>query len=388
LARKFGKKNVIKVDPLAYNIGLIGLSGIGKTTLVKQVCEKLVGETGYIIANCGKEDGIDAIAGVIYEDIPDWDTFDEFTEDVIENKLTDYKDLKVIVWDTLDELINIAEPEAIRLYNKEIRENPSKKDKKEAKTIKQAWGGYGEGEKFTLELIMSRMWELKRVGVAMFLVGHTKKRTMSDPMSGLDYDIITTNMQHNYFNALKTKLHILGVASIDREIIQEKTGKKDFTGKEKIQGKVSNESRKITFRDDNFNIDSKSRFSEIIDSIIFDPNEFIRAIEDAIKIEHEKQSGIKSIEETKKEQETEKDKIVEEVATKKKEEIDKRKEEEERNNLLEKFKSSMPKIRNDNEKVKKVTTKMKELELSAKELESSDIEKLKELVEFLEVIAS
>ena len=388
MARKFGKKNVIKVDPLAYNIGLIGLSGIGKTTLVKQVCEKLVGETGYIIANCGKEDGIDAIAGVIYEDIPDWDTFDEFTEDVIENKLTDYKDLKVIVWDTLDELINIAEPEAIRLYNKEIRENPSKKDKKEAKTIKQAWGGYGEGEKFTLELIMSRMWELKRVGVAMFLVGHTKKRTMSDPMSGLDYDIITTNMQHNYFNALKTKLHILGVASIDREIIQEKTGKKDFTGKEKIQGKVSNESRKITFRDDNFNIDSKSRFSEIIDSIIFDPNEFIRAIEDAIKIEHEKQSGIKSIEETKKEQETEKDKIVEEVATKKKEEIDKRKEEEERNNLLEKFKSSMPKIRNDNEKVKKVTTKMKELELSAKELESSDIEKLKELVEFLEVIAS
>ena len=388
MARKFGKKNVIKVDPLAYNIGLIGLSGIGKTTLVKQVCEKLVGETGYIIANCGKEDGIDAIAGVIYEDIPDWDTFDEFTEDVIENKLTDYKDLKVIVWDTLDELINIAEPEAIRLYNKEIRENPSKKDKKEAKTIKQAWGGYGEGEKFTLELIMSRMWELKRVGVAMFLVGHTKKRTMSDPMSGLDYDIITTNMQHNYFNALKTKLHILGVASIDREIIQEKTGKKDFTGKEKIQGKVSNESRKITFRDDNFNIDSKSRFSEIIDSIIFDPNEFIRAIEDAIKIEHEKQSGIKSIEETKKEQETEKDKIVEEVATKKKEEIDKRKEEEERNNLLEKFKSSMPKIRNDNEKVKKVTTKMKELELSAKELESSDIEKLKQLVEFLEVIAS
>jgi hypothetical protein len=28
--RKYGKKNVIKVDPLAYNLGLIGESGIGK----------------------------------------------------------------------------------------------------------------------------------------------------------------------------------------------------------------------------------------------------------------------------------------------------------------------------------------------------------------------
>jgi len=386
--RKFGKKNVIKVDPLAYNLGIIGESGVGKSTLVKEVCEKLVGENAYIIANVGREDGIDAIAGAIYEDIPDWDIFDEFTEDIIENKLTDYKELKVIVWDTIDELIRIAEPEAIRLYNKEVRENPSKKEKREAKTIKQAWGGYGEGEKYTIDLIMERMWELKRVGVAMFLIGHTKKRTMSDPVSGMDYDILTTNMQYNYFNALKTKLHILGVASIDREIIQEKTGKKDFSGKEKIQGKVNTETRKITFRDDNFNVDSKSRFSEIIDSIVFDPDEFIKAVENAIKIEHDKQVGVKTIEETKTLQDSEKEKVVEEIATKKKEEIDKRKENEERIILMEKFKIMMTNIRSDSEKVKKVTTKMKELELSAKELETSNIDKLKELVEFLEVIVS
>ena len=122
--RKFGKKNVIKIDPLAYNIGLIGESGIGKTTLAKEVCEKLVGEDGYIIANIGKEDGVDAIAGVIYENIPDWDTFEEFTDDIIENKLTSYKDLKVIVYDTLDELFNIVEPEVIRLHNKENPDKP------------------------------------------------------------------------------------------------------------------------------------------------------------------------------------------------------------------------------------------------------------------------
>ena len=52
--KKYGKKNIIKVDPLAYNLGLIGLSGIGKTTLAKQVCEQLVGQDGYMVFTIGK----------------------------------------------------------------------------------------------------------------------------------------------------------------------------------------------------------------------------------------------------------------------------------------------------------------------------------------------
>ena len=87
-----------------------------------------------MILNCGKEDGIDAIPNASYEDIPDWETFDEFTEDVIENKTTDYKDLKVLVYDTYDELIKITEPEVIRLHNKA---NPDKR----TSSIKACFGG-------------------------------------------------------------------------------------------------------------------------------------------------------------------------------------------------------------------------------------------------------
>jgi ABC-type oligopeptide transport system ATPase subunit len=316
--RKFGKKNIIKVDPLAYNIGLIGESGIGKTTLAKEVCEKLVGEDGYMIFNCGKEDGIDAIAGAVYEDIPDWDTFEEVTDDILENKLTDYKDLKVIIYDTLDELFEIAEPEIIRLHNKENPEKP-------VTSIKAAFGGYMAGEDKTAEIILTRMWELKKIGVSMFIIGHTKKRTMTDVSTGLEYDMLTTNMSHRYFNALKTKLHVLGVASINRQITQTKTGKKVGKGKDRkdeIKGSIENETRMITFRDDNFNIDSKSRFSEIVDSIILSPDEFIKAVEDAIKVEHDKQFGNKSIEETKIEQAVEKEKIDIKNATDKKVEIE------------------------------------------------------------------
>jgi ABC-type oligopeptide transport system ATPase subunit len=302
MARKFGKKNVIKIDPLAYNLGLIGESGIGKTTLAKEVCEKIVGEDGYMILNIGKEDGVDAIPNASYEDVPDWDTFEELVDDIIENRNTDYKELKVLVYDTFDELMRITEPEVIRLHNKE---NPEKK----VKSIKAAFGGYMGGEDKAIELVLDKIWALKSVGIAMFVVGHTKKRTMTDVVTGLEYDMLTTNMSNRYFNAIKTKLHVLGVASINRSIEQKSVKQK--VGKDKIVGKVVDESRIITFRDDNFNIDSKSRFEDITPFVPLDTDEFIKAIEDAIKVAYEKQKGIKgNIEDVKKEQEQEKEEAI------------------------------------------------------------------------------
>jgi hypothetical protein len=305
MARKFGKKNKIKVSPIDYNLGLIGESGIGKTTLAKEVCESLVGEEGYMILNIGKEDGIDAIPNVVYEDVPDWDTFDELTEDIIENRTTDYKDLKVLVYDTFDELIDITEPEVIRLHNKEYPD-------KRTKSIKAAFGGYMKGEDKVIELILDKMWALKKVGIQMFILGHTKKRTMTDPASGLEYDMLTTNMAHRYFNAIKTKLHVLGVASVNREI--EHTTVKQKLGADKKIGSIVNERRIITFRDDNFNIDSKSRFTDITSSITLDTQEFIGAVEDAIKVAFEKQKNNNStIDAAKKEQDKEKNKKIKEA---------------------------------------------------------------------------
>lgn len=374
---KFGKKNVIKIDPLAYNLGLIGESGIGKTTLAKEVCEKLVGENGYIIANIGKEDGIDAIAGAMYEDVPDWDAFEEITDDILENKLTDYKDLKVIVYDTLDELFEIAEPEVIRLHNSE---NPDKP----VTTIKAAFGGYMSGEDKAIEIITDRIWELKKVGVSMFILGHTKKRTLTDVVTGIEYDMLTTNMSNRYFNAIKNKLHVLGVASIDRQITQAKTGKKVGKGKEKkdeVKGTIENETRLITFRDDNFNIDSKSRFSEIIDTIALNPDEFIKAVEDAIKVEHDKQVGNKSTEDTKKEQEKEKEKLVEKNVSIKKADFD-----------LKELDEVLKKITNFVKANKTNTDKLKPLLVKSKELgyinptKVDNLEHAKELLDLIEIL--
>ena len=50
---KYGRKNKIQLDPLKYNLMLLGESGIGKSTIIKQYCEKLAGEDGYIFLEIG-----------------------------------------------------------------------------------------------------------------------------------------------------------------------------------------------------------------------------------------------------------------------------------------------------------------------------------------------
>ncbi|WP_226035732.1 AAA family ATPase [Aquibacillus saliphilus] len=311
MGRKFGKRNVIKVDPLAYNIGLLGESGIGKTTLAVEFCDKLVSEDGYILLNIGKEDGVDAIPDAVYENIPDWETFEDFVDDVVENRTTDYKDLQVVVYDTIDELFRIAEPEVIRLHNLEYPE-------KRTKSIKAAFGGFMAGEDKAIEIVLDKMWELKSVGVQIMVLGHTKMRGKTDVVSGEEYDTLTANLANRYFNAIKTKLHVLGVASIDRSIAKHRVKQK--IGDDKTVGKVTDESRIITFRDDNFNIDSKSRFSEIIPQIDLDVDQFISAVEGAIQKAHDKQKSKKgNIKEVKKEQAKEKIEKVNKIVEKEKE---------------------------------------------------------------------
>lgn len=311
----YGKKNVIKIDPLSYNIGLIGESGIGKTTIIKEMCEKLVGEDGYRFLECGKEDGADGIDGINYLNCPEWSMdydeytnsigFEDFVDDVVEHKSTEYPDLKTVVIDTYDQLIEIAKPEVIRMHNAEHPEKP-------VKSIKAAFGGYMSGEDKATEIVLDKLWELKSVGVHFIIIGHVKQRQQEDVVTGQTYTSLTTNMSMRDFNAIKTKLHFLGVASIDREIVQEKTGKKDDKKKDIMKGVIAKESRKITFRDDSYSIDSKSRFADIVPECDFNVDSLIQALTDAIKAEASK--GKKSIAELKKEQDAAAEKRAEQIA--------------------------------------------------------------------------
>ena len=376
MGMKYGKKNEIKVNPLMYNIALIGESGIGKSTIIKEFCEKLCPD-GYMFLETGKEDGADAINNINYINTPEWDMdydedtnsigFNTFVEDVVENRSTDWKDLKVVVIDTIDELFSIAEPEVIAMHN---RENPTKK----VKSIKAAFGGFQGGEDKAVEIVLDRLWALKRVGVSFIVIGHTKSRNVTDPITGEDYMQLTTNMPQKYFNAIKTKVHFLGVAAIDREIVKQSTNKKNIvTGEVIKKGVVKGETRKITFRDDNYVIDSKSRFADIVESIPMNADALIKAITDAIENEQRK-SGI-PIEDAKKKQEIEEQKKLEHIA----QQEENIKIQKELSELISQIVSFFTENKSDIEKVKPVLTKMREYGYSNPN-EIDDIEKAKSIL--------
>lgn len=53
------------------------------------------------------------------------------------------------------------------------------------------------------------------------------------------------------------------------------------------------ENRVISFRDNNYSVDSKSRFADIVDKIPFDVDAFIKAMQDAILAENQSQASQK-----------------------------------------------------------------------------------------------
>jgi hypothetical protein len=205
------------------------------------------------------------------------------------------EEIKSIVIDIYDGWIRLAEQEAIRLWNKK---NPDKK----VDTIDASWNGFQKGEKKAFELMFDMYTRLRKMSITPIIVGHVKNKELTDIATGTTYQTLTSDVDKIYFNLLKKKMHFLGLAYYDRTIITEKTGKKNIVTKKEITiNKIAEESRKIKFRDDNMALDSGSRFADIVPEIDFSSDELIKALTDAIIVEHSK--GNKSIEESKAEQE-------------------------------------------------------------------------------------
>ena len=99
-----------------------------------EVCDKYLGEDGYIFFNIGREEGLDALPGIIYEDVETFEDLVAMVDDIVEYKQEDYPELKMVVWDTLDELTRLAYEYTLDEWN---RENPTKR----AKSIKATHGG-------------------------------------------------------------------------------------------------------------------------------------------------------------------------------------------------------------------------------------------------------
>lgn len=277
----FGKRSSISENLNDYSIMLCGESGIGKTTVMSRLCEMEFGEDGYLLMNTGDEEGVSAIDDVTYEDVPSYKKYVEICNDIIKNKTTDYPNLKILIIDTLDQLIKATEAYAIDDWN---RSNMGNKNFKPAKSLNSVEGGFGAGYDVVFNLIYDKVRALDKVGVKVWFVCHSKTKDIVDPLTSSAYTTLTSNMAQRYFNDFKTKVHVVGVACIDRTIDVIGTGRENIMNHKEITvNKVSNETRQIVFRDDSYSVDSKSRFAGIVDRIPLDAEELQKALKDAIK---------------------------------------------------------------------------------------------------------
>ena len=286
---KFGHKVQVSTDLSSYMIGVMAPSGFGKTTLMYKTCEHEFGDDGYIILDMSMENGTGALEGATSETVPTWKKMKEIVDDIVKNKDTDYKNLKVVVIDTLDSCFEAAEDYCVTVWN---RDNATKQGFVAATSINSVEGGYGRGLDKVIETVKKEISRLTRVGVGVWWTAHVKEKEQTDLFTGLVYTSLTANMSTKYFNSIKNSSHIVSFGYFDRNIEKQEIGDVNpITKKKKERKSVIDESRKLKFRDDALIADAKSRFSHIVEEITLDPMEFIKAIKDAIAAE---KAGAKS----------------------------------------------------------------------------------------------
>lgn len=270
---KLWKKNEVKVDIASYMHYIRGQKKVGKTTLFNDLVSyigKGVMDKGLLIS-IGDEDGYKTLDGLTVAVANDWESFTDIVEELIENPQDN--DFKFIALDTVDELINIAIKEVYRLHKKQKGET--------CESLNKALGGYGAGRAKVKELVADEISKLK-TGYGLFCIGHTKLRDVNEKGMEESYQQLTTSLPFDFDSIFADKADVIATVSIDKQIVnvEEVSAGKDKT---KLLGSIGGVTRWIHFRDDNFNVDCGARFKDIVDKVELSAENYITAIEDAIK---------------------------------------------------------------------------------------------------------
>ena len=201
MVRKFGKNYEISNNFEDYLYMILGVAGVGKTTLAIEIGRKITGNTeGTFVITCGREPLPSHISGAFGDHAKSYKDFTDIITELCEN-VDEYPHTKFVCWDSLDELFRITEAHVVNEYNKMLKveydsmpPSPTKKKPKYIKTIAQAYGGYQKGESKVADLIIDQFGRLVDAGYKPFLIGHTKIKSKTDLLSGITYEQIGCNL--------------------------------------------------------------------------------------------------------------------------------------------------------------------------------------------------
>lgn len=238
--------NEIKPDIATLSIYLRSVKKFGKSTLFRSTILAKYGDPSYgLLVGCGKEKGYKLLDNLNKAHIDTYKDAIEFQKWFLENP----GNVKILCFDTADELCPMFEKEAIRLSNIENPNRPTK-------SIKGAFGGYMAGPEYVGEMLKAYFDKFIQAGYGVWVIAHSKFKTIKEK-GGLDEDgymQLTSNLVSNYEAAFGDIFDATLTGVIDRAY--ETKGEGDKTKKY-----ATEEVRKLYFRGTTL-IDAGSRFAD------------------------------------------------------------------------------------------------------------------------------
>lgn len=372
------KKNEVTLDIRNYPHNVImGVPKVGKTTLFRDLVILLFKDAskGLLIA-CGQEYGYKGLDDLWYEEGKVWDQLEDehgergiiqIIDEVIALKGTD-EQIDTVCFDTLDELVEVA--------TKQVYEEHRSEKLKYPKSLNEALGGYGAGQRRVTELIKEQIQRLEEAGIAVFIIAHTKVKEMEDPQTGEKYEMITNNLDSRFYGPIANTAQMIVNIVIDRKITGAGTEIKKVKDKEikvDIAGKQTSTERVMYFRDNNF-VDAGGRFEGLPEKLPLSAENFLEAFK----------MGVENSQKTKMTKKQEEEKLKKEEEENKKNGI--KTQQKEKSKIVSAIKDRLNSGL-DTELIQEVNAKVQEYSIksfSTEDLTNVTIEQLREIYSIVE----
>lgn len=284
MAFKKPQINKISADISTVSIYLRSTKKWGKTSLfVSTVLEKFGDPTKGLLVGVGAEVGYTMLDNVNYVQVESWQDLVDLEKWLVEEKGKEH-DIRMIAFDTVDELSRLADIETIRRSKEETGKN--------TRSIRGAFGGFGAGETYSANnLVKPYMSVLKRAGFGVWAIAHTNFKNIKEK-GNLDEDgymMLTSNLNKNMESAFGDIFDIVLTGVIDHDIETKKKTIKTMSGTAtKTENYATQTVRKLYFRGTPL-IDAGGRFADgaVPEYMIFDKQnmapEFIKVVEEGIE---------------------------------------------------------------------------------------------------------
>lgn len=264
-----------------YDYIILGVGGVGKTTLAYELGKKITGsDEGTFIITCGAENEPMHINGAFGETDRTFEELAECVKYLCEHK-DEYPHTKFVAIDSIDEYVRIACDAVVREWNRICDKTGDTASK--AKSVAQAYKGFQNGVDRAVDLIIKQIVKLKDAGYHLLYIGHTKVKSSTDVMQeNTKFDQLTCSVQPKFYTAIKDKANLAVMCYFENEIVGIKEEKNPFNKKMEKKGTLVNKKRVMLFTDNSNTVDTKTHFEYIVNKADMSADNLIKAVEDAI----------------------------------------------------------------------------------------------------------